>query len=57
MKKDIAYLNIRVNRQLHDNLQYISAYEGRSMGGQILYLLNRCIREFEQKNGPIEILS
>ena len=29
-----------MNRQLHDKFQSAAAYEGRSMSGQILYLVN-----------------
>ena len=45
---DKAYLSIRMNRQLHDKFQSAAAYEGRSMSGQILYLVNQCVREFEK---------
>lgn len=55
--KDKTHLSIRVNSELHDKFQYIAAYEGRSMSGQITYLLNRCVREFELANGPIELKS
>ncbi len=48
-------LNIRVNPDLHYKFKYISEYEGRSMSGQILWLLNKCIREFERENGSIEV--
>ena len=41
--------------ELHGKLHYISKYEGRSMNGQILYLIRKCIREFEQENGEIVI--
>jgi len=57
MKKDTSYLSIRINRDLHDKFQYVSEYEGRSMSGQIVYLLNRCVREFERENGPIDLPS
>lgn len=50
-----ASLNIRVNPELHYKFKYISEYEGRSMSGQILWLLNKCIREFERENGPIKV--
>ena len=46
---DKAYLSIRMDRQLHDKFQSIAAYEGRSMSGQILYLIQKCIREFEKE--------
>ena len=52
---DKIYLTIRMNRDLHDKFQSVAAYEGRSMSGQVLYLLNQCVREHEKKNGPIEL--
>ena len=27
-----------------------------SMSGQILYLVNQCVREFENEHGPIDLL-
>ena len=54
--KDKIYLTIRMNRELHDKFQSVAAYEGRSMSGQILYLVNQCVREFEKVHGPIDLL-
>ena len=53
---DKAYLSIRMNRQLHDKFQSAAAYEGRSMSGQILYLVNQYVRQFEKEHGPIDLL-
>lgn len=53
MKKDKTHLSIRMGTELHDKFQWVAQYEGRSMSGQILYLIQQCIRDFEQKNGPI----
>ena len=47
------HLSIRTDKALHDKLQYVAAYEGRSMSGQILYLIQQCIRNFEKEHGPI----
>ena len=47
------HLIIRTDKAIHDKLQYIAAYEGRAMSGQILYLINTCIRDFEKEHGPI----
>ena len=47
------HLSIRTDKALHDKIQYVAAYEGRSMSGQILYLIQSCIREFEKERGPI----
>ena len=47
------HLSIRMDEQLHDKFQYIAAYEGRSMSGQILYMIQSYVREFEKEHGPI----
>lgn len=54
MEKD-KHIGIRINKELHFKLHYISKYEGRSANGQILYLIQKCIREFEEINGEIEL--
>ena len=48
------HLSIRMDQEQHDKLQYIAAYEGRSMSRQILRLINQCIRSFEEEHGPIK---
>lgn len=52
--KNNKHLGIEIEPELHAKLQYISKYEDRSMNGQILYLIRKCIREFEEQNGKIE---
>ncbi len=47
------HLSIRMDKELHDKIQYISIYEGRSMSKQILQLMLKCIREFEKEHGEI----
>ncbi len=53
--KNNKHLGIEVEPELHGKLHYIAKYEGRSANGQILYLIRQCIREFEEKNGEIEL--
>ena len=53
--KDRTHLSILMNNELHDKFKYVSAYEGRSMSKQVLYLLNRCVRDFEAEHGPIAL--
>ena len=53
--KNNKHLGIEIDPELHYKLHYIARYEGRSANGQILYLIRRCIREFEQEEGPIEV--
>ena len=50
-----TYLTIPMNKELHDKFQYIAAYDGRSMSGQIIYLLNKCVRDFEREHGLIRV--
>lgn len=47
------HIGLRCSDELLKKLKYLSAYEGRSINGEILYLINHAIREFESKNGPI----
>ena len=55
MKNDKTFLSIRMNKELHDKFKSVAAYEGRSMSKQILFLLNKCVRDFEREHGPIEL--
>ncbi len=48
-----SYLSIRMDKETHDKIQFVAAFEGRSMSGQIVYLMQRCIRQFEKEHGPI----
>ncbi len=54
MKKD-KHLGIRIDKETHYKLHYISKYEGRTGNGQVLYLICKCIKEFEEKYHKIEI--
>ncbi len=49
------HIGIRIDKELHFKLHYISKFEGRSANGQIIYLIQKCIREFEKSNGKIEL--
>lgn len=53
--KKNKHLGIEIDPELHYKLHYISKYEGRSANGQILYLIRKCIREFEKTEGEIEV--
>lgn len=47
------HLSIRMDEELHDKIQYVAEYQGRSMSRQILYLMQECVRSFEKEHGPI----
>ena len=52
--KESKHLGIEISPEIHAKLKYISKYEGRSMNGQVLYLIRDCIKNFEKENGTIE---
>lgn len=51
--KNNKHLGIEIDPVLHAKLKYIAKYEGRSINGQVLYLVNKCVRDFEAQNGII----
>ncbi len=52
MERD-KHLGLRFSSEMHYKLKYIAEYEGRTINGQVIYLINKCIREFEKENGTI----
>ena len=52
--KENKHLGIEISPELHAKLKYIAKYEGRSINGQVLYLIRVCIKDFEKENGTIE---
>ena len=53
--KKNKHLGIEIDPETHYKLHYISKYEGRSANGQILYLIRKCIKEFEENEGEIAL--
>ena len=51
--KNNKHLGIEVDPELHYKIRYIAKYEGRSINGQVLYLIRQCIKEFEEHEGRI----
>ena len=54
MKRE-KHLGIRIDETTLKKLYYIAKYEGRSGSGQIIYLIHKCIRDFEREHEEIEI--
>lgn len=52
MEKD-KHLGLHIDKELHYKLQYVSRYDGRSVSGEVLYLLRRYIAGFEEQHGEI----
>lgn len=53
--KDNKHLGIEIDPKLHYKLRYIAKYEGRSGNAQILYLIRKCIKEFEETVEEIKL--
>ena len=53
--KNNKHLGLEIDPELHYKLHYISKYEGRSANGQVHYLIRNCLKEFERREGVIEI--
>jgi hypothetical protein len=53
--KKNKHLGLEIDPELHYKLHYISKYEGRSANGQVLYLIRNCIKDFERREGVIEV--
>ncbi len=54
MKKD-KHLSIRIDDEILRKFHYVAKYDDRSASGQIMFLINSCIREFEEKHGKINL--
>ena len=53
--KNKKHISIRFDAETHDKFFYVAEYEGRSGSGQILYLIRRCIADFEKEHGRIDL--
>ena len=54
--REIKNIGVRISPETHAKLRSIAKYEGRTINGQVLWLINRCIRDFEKENGPADLL-
>jgi len=53
LNKKNKHISIRIDEEVLRKFHYIAKYEDRSASGQIMFLINNCIREFEEKYGKI----
>ncbi len=54
MKKN-KHISIRIDEEVLRKFHYVANYDDRSASGQIMFLINNCIREFEEKHGNIQL--
>lgn len=49
------HLGLHIDPVTHAKLRFVAEYYGRSISGQVLFLVRECIRDYERKNGGIEV--
>jgi len=54
MEKD-KHLGVRIDKETLEKFRYVAKYDARSLNGQIMFLIHKCIREFEAEHGEIEL--
>lgn len=47
------HISIRIDEEVLRKFHYVAKYDDRSASGQIMFLINNCIRKFEEKHGKI----
>lgn len=53
MAEKNMHIGLRCTEEVLTKLKYIAEFEGRSINGEILYLINREIKRFEKEYGVI----
>lgn len=51
----MRHISVNIEDETLQKFHYVSKYEARSASGQIIHLITKCIREFEEEHGKIEI--
>lgn len=51
----IKSVSIRIDEEMLHKLHIVADYEGRSANSQVIYLIRKCIEQYEKENGKIEL--
>ena len=49
-KEKDKHLGLRIDTETHDKLKELAEYEGRSINGEVLYLIRQAIKKYEAEN-------
>ena len=52
-KNKDKHLGLRIDSETHKKLKSLSEYEGRSINGEVLYLIRQAIKQHEKENGEL----
>ncbi|MBR3515865.1 MAG: Arc family DNA-binding protein [Lachnospiraceae bacterium] len=50
MEKD-KHLGLRIDSDTHTKLKELAEYDGRSINGEVIFLIRQAIRDYEEKTG------
>ena len=53
MEKD-KLLGLRIDSETHKKLKSLSEFEGRSINGEVLYLIRQAILQHEKEHGALK---
>ena len=45
-KEKNKHLGLHIDEELHRKLRYVADYDGRSLNGEVLYLIRRYLSDF-----------
>ena len=51
----LKHFSVRIDDEALNKLHYVAKYEDRSASGQVMYLIHKCIRDFEKEHGKIDL--
>ncbi len=57
MKKELKkekHIGLRIDSETHSKLKRLAEYEGRSINGELLYLIRQAIISHEKNNGTLQ---
>jgi len=49
------HISIRIDEDILNKFHYVAKYDDRSASGQIMFLINKNIRDFEKEHGEIDL--
>lgn len=53
--KDCLHFSMRIDEILLRKFEYIAKYEGRSINAMLLFVVRKCVAEFEKSYGSISL--
>ena len=54
MKEKEKHLGLRLDKDTHKKLKSLAEFEGRSINGEVIYLIRQAIIKFEKENGKLD---